>query len=139
MTRAERIAVIGSRPETRGIDTRHPEWWERKDRDTIRKQSVQNYVFQMDEWTEFVSGGCEGPDKWGEEIARLWLAMTIFYPKWKTRSGEQFNAGGPKRNERMAAYADRCVAFYGAGESRGTDGCVALFRKLNKPVECRDH
>jgi hypothetical protein len=35
----------------------------------------------------------------------------------------------------MADYADRCVAFFGAGESRGTTHCVAEFKKRGKPVE----
>lgn len=131
-----RVAIIGSRPEIQGIDTRHPEWWARKDRDYKRKDAVGSYVYALDEWDEFVSGGCDGPDLWGEAVAKsVHLSRVIFHPKWKLRSGRAFNAGGPKRNERMAAYADRCVAFFGAGESRGTEGCVAMFRRLGKPVE----
>lgn len=123
-----RIAIIGSRPEEpRVLRGTSPEQL----RDNVRRMAVHAMVNSLPADTVLVSGGAEGADRWAEQQAHGKLIVVSCRPAWDT----QGKSAGHRRNAVIAEIADRCVAFFGAGESRGTEGCVALFRKLGKPVE----
>lgn len=76
------------------------------------------------EVTEVVSGGAPGADRLGERWARgRGLPVRVFPADWKAEG----RSAGPRRNGRMAAYADAVVALP-RGESRGTRDMVAQAR-----------
>ena len=59
---------------------------------------------------EIVSGGCRGADKFGEDYARHYqLKLTVFPADWNAYG----KSAGPKRNEKMAEYADMCILLPG--------------------------
>ena len=65
---------------------------------------------------EIVSGGADGADSIGESYGHYNdHTVKTFLPDWQ----QYGKAAGPKRNARMASYADACVVFWD-GESRGT-------------------
>lgn len=72
-------------------------------------ENLLNYIKKLNV-TEIVSGGCSGADRFGELVAReLGLNSTVFHAEW-SKYGK---SAGPKRNERMAMYADGCILFKG--------------------------
>lgn len=98
--------------------------------------------------TEVVCGTAEGVDtlgeRWGNESGVL---VTKFYPEWKKYG----KAAGPKRNLKMAEYADALLALWD-GESKGTFDMITKARKkglllfvynikdtgkLKKPITCQ--
>lgn len=65
--------------------------------------------------TEVVSGGATGADYLGERYAKTTgKPLKLFRADWKTLR----NAAGPMRNERMAMYADACIALPGGSGTR---------------------
>lgn len=80
--------------------------------------------------SEIVSGGARGVDQDGARYAvERGLPLTEFLPDYK-----RYGRGAPlKRNEAIAEYADRAVAFWD-GESRGTKHAIEEFRKRKKEV-----
>jgi hypothetical protein len=84
------------------------------------------------EWDidEIVSGGCNGPDKHGELLARfLNIPLTVFHAEW-LKYGK---AAGPLRNKEMAAYATHCIAVWD-GKSKGTKNMLEEARKMNLEI-----
>lgn len=64
--------------------------------------------------SEVVSGSCSGADRFGERAANHYsLKVTRFPAEWDKYG----KSAGPKRNEKMAEYADICILFPGG---RGT-------------------
>ena len=105
-------------------------------------RNIHNYVVvckaveQSDfEITEVVSGGCDGVDKLGERWATEHGIPTTgsrFYvsrEEWK-KVGP---SAGPKRNQRMAEYAEALIAVPGP-DSKGTKGMINKARKANLKV-----
>lgn len=75
--------------------------------------AIEDSGFEPD---EIVYGGASGVDK----LAKQWavengVSTSLFEPNWDAHG----KAAGPKRNERMAEYADAAVLVWD-GESRGT-------------------
>lgn len=80
---------------------------------------------------EIVSGGAEGADQMGERYAaQKRLDLTVFHANW-TKWGK---AAGPRRNLKMAQYADALIAFWD-GKSRGTKNMIDEAR--NKKLRVR--
>ena len=72
------------------------------------------------EITEHVSGGAGGADACGECWAREnEIDTRIFRAKW----GLHGRSAGPRRNRRMAEYADALIAVWD-GKSRGTQNMI---------------
>lgn len=64
--------------------------------------------------TEVVHGGAPGADRWGGKWAlKRKIPVVVFCAEWRTLG----KAAGPIRNDRMAKYAEACIAFPGG---RGT-------------------
>ena len=81
-----------------------------------------DYLLQNQNNIEIVSGACRGTDKLGERYAKeRGYKLTQFLADWK-RYGR---AAGPKRNEKMANYADALIAFWDGG-SKGTLNMIDL-------------
>lgn len=126
-----RIAIIGSRPDV-STTTLAEEFALVKRRNDARRWALVDYVRGLPTDTVLVSGGAEGADTWAENAASgVGLVVVRCIPAWRFHG----KSAGHKRNAVIADIADRCVAFFGAGESRGTAGCVEMFRRLGKPVE----
>jgi len=60
------------------------------------------------------------------------MRVRLFPANWAKHG----RSAGMIRNDEIAKYADRCVAFWD-GESRGTSDVIARFERLGKPVEVR--
>ena len=80
--------------------------------------------------TEIVSGGARGVDTIAATYAKEnGITLTEFLPDY-----QRYKRGAPlKRNEQIAEYADRVLAFWD-GTSRGTLYTIKLFEKLGKPT-----
>lgn len=66
--------------------------------------------------TEIVSGGAKGADHLGEVFAKDFnIKLTIFEADWALHG----KSAGPRRNKKMAEYADMLLAFWD-GNSIGT-------------------
>lgn len=83
--------------------------------------------------TEIVSGGAEGVDSVGEDVANLTKKLLTIMPvinwEWEWRG----KMAGPLRNARMAAYADALLVVRDR-ESRGTNSMIREARKAGIPV-----
>ena len=83
--------------------------------------------------TEVVSGGARGVDRLGEQWANAaGLPITFFLvprDEW-----QKYGAGaGPRRNRRMAEYADALIAVWD-GKSPGTRSMIDAATKLGRKV-----
>lgn len=77
---------------------------------------------------EVVSGGACGADKLGENYATSRnLDLTVMYANW----GKYGKAAGPRRNAKMAFYADALIAMPGGA---GTANMVGTMRAAGKLV-----
>jgi len=135
-----KLAIVGSRPEVkfRG-DSRQPEYFERDGRDAARRGAIFRFVSTLPGDIVIVSGGAPGADTWADEAAQLYgFPRDILHAAWKRCDGRKDLGAGKARNARIAAHADRVVAFIGASKSGGTAHCVECFRALGKPAEIRD-
>jgi len=80
--------------------------------------------------TEVVSGGARGVDELGEKWARRHdLPVTQMPADWE----EHGKAAGPKRNARMADYADALVAVWD-GRSPGTRDMLRKAHARDLPI-----
>ena len=110
-----RIAIVGSRSLHAWVD-------------------VSNFVQSLPEDDEIVSGGAFGVDTDAASAA------VVHHRKLVEFKPDYFKHGQTApfvRNQEIAEYADRCVAFWD-GKSRGTLDTVRRFKKLGKPVEVRE-
>lgn len=79
--------------------------------------------------TEVVSGGCRGIDTNAEDWAHQeGIPTSRFMANWEKYG----RSAGPKRNQRMGAYADALIALWD-GKSRGTLNMINIMRELGKP------
>jgi hypothetical protein len=91
-------------------------------------QEFQNTILPID---QIVSGGSCGADLLGERWARQnKIDITYFYAEWNKYG----KSAGPKRNQRMAEYADYLIAFWDE-KSRGTADMIRKMRNEGKPVK----
>lgn len=110
-----KVAIVGSR-----------EFNDRNYMFTILNLYKEKYGISI-----IVSGGARGADTLAEEYAKLnEIDFHVFVAKWKAEG----NKAGPRRNLRIANYADVMLAFP-LGESKGTYNAVSLMKKLGKPVQ----
>ena len=118
----EKIAIIGSR-------------------DFSDKRLVIDYVNNLSEDTEVVTGGARGVDTWAEETARLrGLSVQVFLPYFK-RPGHKYFGRYAKwhffaRNDEIIDYCDRVIAFWD-GKSKGTNDVIKKAQKKGKEVEIK--
>lgn len=74
-----------------------------------------------DDITTLVTGGAEGADQMAERYAEEdGLHTAQFLPDWNAHG----KAAGPRRNERMAQYAEVLIAFWN-GTSKGTKNMIS--------------
>ena len=80
--------------------------------------------------TEIVSGGAKGVDTLAKEYANKHnIKYTEFIPNYS-----RYKKAAPlKRNEKIAEYADCCLAFWN-GKSNGTEYTIKHFHLLNKKI-----
>ena len=110
--KSERVAIIGSR------DWKDPE-------------AVYDAVRGLRAGTVVVSGGAPGVDTMAEnEALAIGLIVVVVRAPWDVHK----RAAGPMRNRMIADIADRGIAFWD-GQSPGTNGTIALFRKAKKPID----
>ena len=89
---------------------------------TVRKPEIVFEAIKASgfEITTVVSGGCHGPDTYGEQWAhRNQIPIKRFIAEFD-RYGK---SAGPKRNREMAAYAEALIAVFD-GQSRGTANMI---------------
>lgn len=80
--------------------------------------------------TEVVSGTARGSDRLGEMWAKANnIPIKQFKPDWNLLG----KRAGLKRNEEMAAYADRAIVFWN-GISRGSKHMIDTMEKVDKPI-----
>ena|SRR3990172_8219908 len=79
---------------------------------------------------EIVSGGANGVDFLGEQMAkRCMLQCTVFPADWDKYG----KSAGYKRNIQMAEYADALIAVWD-GKSKGTKHMIDIMEKMGKPT-----
>jgi hypothetical protein len=82
--------------------------------------AMEAALLVLDPPTEVVSGQAPGVDTLGEQwAAERGIPVRPFPANWYPAPGRLDRAAGPKRNQRMAEYADALVAVWD-GKSRGT-------------------
>lgn len=76
-----------------------------------------------------LSGGANGPDKAGEEWAKINnVRIMIFKPDWSIGRG-----AGIINNKRLVDNADALLVMYD-GQSKGTLDTIKRFKKQGKPI-----
>ncbi len=81
----------------------------------------------------FLSGGCRGADRLGEQFAADFGFEIRVYPAQWEKYGK---AAGPIRNKLLAEECDVLISFWD-GKSRGTKSMIDLARKNGKIVWIR--
>lgn len=92
---------------------------------------VEEVLSKYDDITEIVSGGARGADSLGEKFALEHAIPIKRFPANWTAYGK---TAGYRRNEQMAYYGDRLIAFWD-GQSRGTKHMIDFARKVGLEVE----
>ena len=91
------------------------------------KWAVRDSGFEV---TEVISGAAKGVDTAGECWAQSnQIDRTVFHANWHKWG----KAAGPKRNERMASYADALIAIPEPG-SKGTKSMIEIAKKAGLKV-----
>ncbi len=81
----------------------------------------------------FLSGGCRGADKLGEQYAKENNYEIEIYPAdWKKYG----RSAGPKRNKQMAENCDYVICFWD-GKSKGTKSMINYAKMFNKPIKIK--
>lgn len=92
--------------------------------DAVRESGLEDQI------DEIVSGGAKGIDKYGEMYAKQqFLDLTIMPANWDGHG----KSAGPRRNKRMAQYADALIAIP-FGDSPGTYNMIDIARKMKLKV-----
>lgn len=115
--------------------SRNARKWEVDDAMEAYKKHVTNDI------TEVVCGGAPGADWWGGLWARRnGIPVHDMPADWKNESSPTFNkrlgydpAAGPRRNAKMADYAEALVAVWD-GKSSGTLNMIQEAEKRGLPV-----
>jgi hypothetical protein len=119
MSDMARVAIVGSRE------------WE-------NPEVVRLYVAGLDPGDEVVSGGCpDSPDQWAEDAARsIGLAVKVFAPDMTgVRSYSDSVKRYYARNQQIADYCDRMVAFVSKTRQGGTEDAIKRADKAGKKVD----
>ena len=88
--------------------------------------------------TEIVSGGYKGVDIAGEQWARNVAEMPfhVIPAQWKR---DAKNRPGPKRNAKLAAYADALIVIRRTGEkTSGTGSMIGKAREAGIPIHIEE-
>ncbi len=111
-----KIAVIGSRTVT-------------------NPKIVYEYLdTKYDKIEMIISGGCSGPDSFGQQWAQdNGFPCLIYYPRWHNKEGEYNKGAGFQRNYLIVKDSDIVIAFFD-GISKGTQNSIDLANKLGKKV-----
>lgn len=100
---------------------------------SIKRISLEEYIEKhiSEDITEIVSGGAVGIDSLAREFAeQKGIKLTEFFPDYS-----RYGRCAPiKRNESIAKYADRVIAFWD-GRSKGTLHTVNLFKSIGKKAQ----
>lgn len=96
-------------------------------------QLIDKFEELYGEITMVVSGTSRGPDKIGENYAKL---VDIDIAKFPAQWDSKGRAAGIIRNDEMADFADAGIMLWD-GKSRGTKHMGEALRKLGKPVIIR--
>lgn len=91
--------------------------------------ALVNADIQVHEVSEIVSGGANGVDTLGEELAEMHCIDIIKFPAEWDKYGK---SAGYKRNYIMGKYADNLVAVWD-GKSKGTKHMIDIMDKFDKP------
>lgn len=91
---------------------------------------VKETLLQYDDITEVVSGCAQGADLLGEKFA---LKHNIPVKRFPANWAAYGRTAGYRRNEQMAYYANRLIAFWD-GESKGTKHMIDFARKVGLEV-----
>lgn len=92
-----------------------------------------DWLNQNDVIKEVVCGLAKGADTLGEQWAQeRGILVTYFKPDWNTHGKK----AGILRNQDMADYADKVVAFWD-GKSRGTKHMIEYARKIGNDVRVK--
>ena len=121
-----RVIIAGSRsiiPETNNVARRNR--YIARARETVFKICDGARKLAVTDFSEVVSGTCRGVDKLGETWAKLeGIKVTPFPADWKKYG----SSAGPKRNEKMALYADALILIWD-GKSKGSGHMKDLAEK----------
>jgi hypothetical protein len=92
-------------------------------------------AIEMVDWdiTTIISGGANGVDTFGEEIANNLDIPVERYPITKEEWNKYGYAAGPIRNRRMAENAEALIAVWD-GKSNGTADMINTARKMGLKV-----
>lgn len=102
-------------------------------RDAEITRAFEIVLNEFEDWkiTEVVSGNSGNVDKAGEQWAlKHNIPVSQFNAAWQTYG----SSAGPRRNRRMAIYAEALIAFWD-GKSRGTKNMIDEAKKLNLKVK----
>ncbi len=100
-------------------------------RDFDDYQLVKTTLLKYSDITEIVSGCAKGADSLGERFA---LEYAIPVKRFPANWAAYGKTAGYRRNEQMAYYGDRLIAFWD-GQSRGTKHMIDFARKVGLEVE----
>lgn len=100
-------------------------------RDFNDYELVEKTLLKYSDITEIVSGCARGADSLGERFA---LEHSIPIKKFPADWNAYGKLAGYLRNEQMAYYGDRLIAFWD-GQSKGTKHMIDLARKVGLEVE----
>lgn len=94
----------------------------------VEATSIMSNVIEKYDITHFISGGADGPDKWGEVIAASYnIPRTIHKPEWDKYG----KSAGYRRNITIINDSDIVLIFWD-GKSKGTSHDIMLARKAEK-------
>ena len=94
-------------------------------------KSTLDYMSDIYDDIEIVSGGARGADSLGEKWARENdIKIHQFIPDWDGLG----KSAGYRRNEDMAKFGDAAVCFWN-GQSRGTEHMINLAKKYNLKIK----
>lgn len=94
----------------------------------IEAIAIISRIIEKYDITCFVSGGAQGPDKWGEATAAGYgISRTIYKPEWEKYG----KSAGIRRNLDIINDSDIVLIFWD-GKSKGTSHDIMLARKCEK-------
>ena len=126
-----KVAIVGSRPPEWANGLRSMIFMSR----LMTAMDVALKELPVEDFTEVVSGGARGADKFGEwwadqnGIPTTGNRFYVTQDEWKNNP----KGAGFERNTRMAEYADIAIALWD-GVSGGTADMIEKMRERNKRV-----
>lgn len=115
-----KVAIIGSRRRDKEED----------------KLEVYNLVKSLNRNDIIVSGGCNGVDKWAENMAKKRKLKTkIFTPNFDgVRTRKDMINCYYKRNKQIAKYCDIIYAFVAKDRKGGTENTIKYGKEFGKKI-----